>query len=54
MQMEIRPHTEMYVRKNLKISKKDYIKKNKNIHIIFTMDVYIFMHVALIYNGIGN
>lgn len=45
--MEIRPHTEMHVRENLNMSKKDKIKKNKKTHTIFIMDIYIFMHCCL-------
>lgn len=52
--METRPHTEIYVRENLNMSKKDKIKKNKQTHTIFTIDIDIFMHVALLYNGMGN
>lgn len=52
--MEIRLHTEMHVRENLNMSKKEKTKKNKTIHTIFIIDIYIFMHIALLYNGVGN
>lgn len=51
--MEIRPHTEMYVRENSKMCSKDKNKNNKPTHPIFTIGFDIFMNVALNYNGVG-
>lgn len=52
--MEIRPHTEMYVRENSKTYSKDKNKNKKKPHQIFTINLDIFMNVTLNYNGVGN